>query len=287
MSDDTSSEPRHRLLLFGQLQKPSLSPDLHNAGLRELGLHDWCYESCSVEPADFVRRFEEERGRGFRGANVTIPYKERVVGYCDRLEPMAEKLGAVNTLVETSGRLAGYNTDVDGITQPLRALDFTPARESAVIFGAGGAARALVGAQSQFGITSLTLVARGSKRAKAMAAKLTERFEGVTIDCFDPSDAYGVRSRLEAAQLIANATPVGSSHCQGVITPVDPVRPDTLIFDCVYEPQGTEWIRLAQAAGLPTVDGLTMLLNQAFRAFELWTGSEAPREAMARALDQS
>lgn len=277
---------RSRVVLLGDPVAHSLSPAMHNAAFAALGL-DAVYEAQRVPPDCLAEAIAALRAPGSLGANVTIPHKERVLPHVDRLTETARHVGAVNTIVRLAdGRLEGDNTDVAGFLDPLdhNPADLDALRDTeAVVLGSGGAARAVAYALLRHvGLAQLTLVARSPKRAEMLAADLAP---------FDERDALIVRPTAEggaairAARLAVNATPVGM-HPEEDATPwphADDFAPGQIVYDLIYRPRPTRLLREAAARGAQPIDGLAMLVGQAARAFERWTGRSAPRSALAEA----
>ncbi len=242
------------------------------AALMELGL-EGDYELLPTPAEQLAGRMRQVR-RDYRGVNVTVPHKQRVVAALDRVEGDARAVGAVNTVVNRSGELIGHNTDAAGFYWALERLDLLPGE--ALVLGAGGAARAVVHA----------LVQRGwlvgvHNRTLERAQELVERLGGWLV----------VPNKLEKAvkrtPLLVNATSVGLNDAQASPLPEGLLPESGAVVDLVYAPLQTRLLREARAAGLATVDGLGMLLGQGVLAFELWAEAPAPVEAMERALREA
>ena len=254
-----------RLGILGHPVGHSLSPAMHEAALRELGIGGG-YERLDTPPARLSERLREVR-RGFRGVNVTVPLKELVVPLLDGLSPAARAIGAVNTVVNEGGRLLGENTDAAGFLRSLEEAGVGGRR--AVVLGAGGAARAVVYALRGAGY-EVGIVNRTRARAEALARAFGARVVG-------PAD-------VREADLVVNATSVGLGDPSATPLPAEFLPSSGFAVDLVYRPLRTRFLREAEERGLAVVDGLGMLLWQGVLAFELWTGREAPVEAMRRAL---
>jgi shikimate dehydrogenase len=256
--------------VFGILGRPvahSLSPAMHNAAFRELGINA-VYVAFPV--TDLPGAVSGLRGLGIKGVSVTIPFKEEIMPLLDALDPWAAEIGAVNTVVNREGRLTGYNTDWLGALAALTEKTGIKGTHF-LILGAGGAARAIA-----FGIVhqggKVTLTDLDADRAEALAREL-----GADVLPLDALD------RCPATVLI-NATPVGMAPKSDDM-PVDPALLDhfTLVMDIVYRPLNTLLLREAQCRGLATIDGLQMLIHQGAAQFELFTGQAAPLMTMSRA----
>ncbi len=259
----------------------SVSPAMHNAAFETLGL-DGRYVALPVPPEQVGELVRSLRGRGFRGVNVTIPHKQAVMPLVDELSEPARLIGAVNTIVvEPDGRVRGDNTDWLGFLQPLDARDFDLAGKSVLLLGAGGAARAVIYALVQRNITHLTLWNRTPDRAVHLAAHAATLDSALTVD-YSQFPIVNRQLSIENPDLIVNTTPAGMwPHVNESPWPADvPLPPNTLVYDLVYRPEQTQFLRTAQAAGCPTQGGLDMLIVQGALAFELWTGQAPPLEIM-------
>ncbi|MBU4232394.1 MAG: shikimate dehydrogenase [Proteobacteria bacterium] len=260
--------------IFGILGRPvahSLSPVMHNAAFRHLGINA-AYVAFPV--TDFRKAVSGLRGLGICGVSVTIPFKEEIIPLIDELDPQAATIGAVNTVVNRDGRLTGYNTDWLGAVTALTAKVSLKSRH-VLILGAGGASRAIAyGIIQAGGRVSLTDI--DAARAAALVHDLGA--QAIPPEALETCDAT----------ILVNATPVGMTpDVDGI-----PIDPDLLgrfgvVMDIVYQPLQTRLLREAEAHGCATIDGLQMLIHQATAQFELWTGKEAPAEVMARAAYQA
>ena len=268
----------------------SLSPALHGAAFAALGL-DYAYVPLPVAPDQVGDAVRGLRALGFRGANVTIPHKAAVIPHLDWLERDAALAEAVNTIVvENDGTLRGYNTDIAGFTRALEevvgaeeggAPPLTPGAP-ALILGAGGAARAAALALARLG-ASLTVVNRTPERAARLAELIVSGVPDASVAVCTPED---LDARLVAAQrVVVNATSLGMTGAGKVPRGLaDNVVAGQVVADFVYTTGLTDLLAQAQAQGATIVDGLSVLVWQAAAAFGLWTGVEAPVEAMCRAV---
>ncbi len=253
--------------LLGRPVAHSLSPAMHNAAFRELGVNA-VYVAFPV--TDLAQAVAGLRGLAIAGVSVTIPFKEEIIPLLDELDPQAGRIGAVNTVVNKDGRLGGYNTDWLGALAALRTQ--TGLRgEHFLLLGAGGAARAiafgLIEAGGQVSVTDLD-----PTRATALARDF-------------PVEALPLGAlSLSPATVLINATPVGMAP-QGEEIPLDPelLPRFRLVMDLVYRPLQTRLLREARIRGCQTITGLEMLIRQGTAQFELFTGRPAPVEVMSRA----
>jgi shikimate dehydrogenase len=253
---------------------------MHNAALEEVGLHGWCYEAMPVEAERLAEAVAVLRGDGYTGANVTVPHKETVIPFLDGLTPVAQAIGAVNTIAKQGRRLIGHNTDAAGLLADLHAHDVHISHRPALILGAGGAARAAVAACADAG-AQIRLIARRREKAQSLITN------NQWLDLFDWSPLSFLQAS-EGCALILNATPLGMTPNINASPWLDgtPFPPGAFVYDLVYNPPETLLVRQARAAGLRAVTGLGMLVEQGALAFELWTGQTAPREVMRRAAER-
>lgn len=256
--------------VYGILGRPvahSLSPAMHNAAFRELGLNA-VYVAFPV--TDLAQAVAGLRGLAIGGASVTIPFKEEIMPLLDDIDPQAARMGAVNTVVNREGHLGGYNTDWQGALLALEA-ETAIAQKRFLIIGAGGAARALAFAILEKGGQAAV---SDLDRDKALALSRQLWVEVVAPDSLAEYPA----------EVLINATPVGMEpHTDNL--PIDPeaLSRYRLVMDIVYKPLETRLLREARLRGCRVIDGLQMLIHQGAAQFELWTGRPAPVEVMARA----
>jgi shikimate dehydrogenase len=260
-------------LLYGVVGNPlrhTLSPALHNAAFAAMGLNA---VYLAFETRDIAGAMEGVRALGLKGLSITLPYKSAVIPFMDEVEEPAREIGAVNTVVNRNGRLIGSNTDAAGALQALgRRLD--PADRTALILGAGGAARAIGFMLKKTGV-HLTVVNRSRERGEALARAL---------DCaFRPwPEASGV-----PAGLIIQTTPVGMHPFEDQ-SPLPPefFEKGMTVMDIIYNPLETRLLRMARERGCATISGLEMFLAQGAEQFRRWTGLEPPLRAMRDAVEQ-
>jgi len=251
----------------------SLSPAIHNSAFVALGL-DWVYVPLPVAPGRVADALAGLRGLGLAGANVTMPHKTECATLIDDLSEDAARLRAVNTIVVGPERLAGHNTDAPGFDRFLRRdAGFDPAGRTALLFGAGGAARACALALASGGLARLTIALRDPARARALRETLVGTDTELDVV---PFDAAGKRP----ADLVVNATPLGA---RGEELPLPPLGPEVLAVDLLSRPRQTPLQAAARAAGGVAFGGVGLLLQQAALSLELWTGQPAPLDVMSAA----
>ena len=258
----------------------SRSPQLHGHWLKRYGIRG-AYLPFAVPPERLQGALTGLVSLGLRGINVTVPHKETCLALVDSADRQAERIGAVNTLVVTAeGRLAGSNTDHYGFTENLRSR-IDPAALSgrtALILGAGGAARAVVAALVDLGLRRILLCNRSLDRAEALAATLPAA-DGRRVSV-RPWDR---RSHLADVHVLVNTTTLGMAGQPALDIALDDLPGDALVYDLVYVPLQTPLLTAAAARGLRTVDGLGMLLHQARPGFAAWFGVEPTVDSALRA----
>jgi shikimate dehydrogenase len=270
------------LACFGQPVDENPTGVMQEAGFRELGLN-WRYLTIEVPPAKLREAMSGVRAFGMRGLNLTIPHKVAVMQYLDEIAPDAAVIGAVNTVRREGDRLIGENTDGKGFLHGVRNdAGVDPRGQRAVVLGAGGAARAIVTELALAGAADVLVVNRSVERGSAMVADLAAK-TGLPIR-FEPwLGTYAVTAMTD---LLVNATSIGLYPDVNAMPPVDlsGARPGMLVSDVVFNPPETPLLAAARRLGLPTLDGLSMLVYQGAIGFQLWTGREAPAAAMKQAL---
>jgi shikimate dehydrogenase len=254
--------------VIGSPIRHSLSPALFTAAFQAAGL-DWRYDAFEV-PAGEAPGFLAGEGAGLDGVSVTMPHKAAVIPVLDALDPVAERLGAVNCIARgADGRRTGHNTDGAGFLDALRAdAELEVAGLRTLVLGAGGAARAVALALAEAGAREVLVVNRSGDRAAQ------------AVELLGPVGRIGTPAEAGDAELVVNATSVGMGDDDGV--PIDPalLGPGQTVVDIVYHPLETPLLRAAAARGAATVGGLGMLVHQAAHAFRLWLGRPAPVDAM-------
>ncbi|GIP39550.1 shikimate dehydrogenase (NADP(+)) [Paenibacillus sp. J31TS4] len=268
--------------VFGHPVAHSKSPLMLNRAFREAGINA-AYAAFHVLPGMLEDAVRGIRALGFRGVNVTVPHKVEVMRYLDAVDPEAERIGAVNTIVNEQGRLTGYNTDGIGYVRSLKEeTGFSPAGRRIVLVGAGGAARGIAFALAKEGPARLVLANRTAAKAESLAEDLSGLCASAGVSLDQAAD------ELAQADLIVNTTLVGM-HPHPDELPVDPslLRAGQLVSDIVYTPRETALLKEARARGAAVHGGLGMFIYQGAYAFEYWTGTAAPVEAMRQAVEEA
>ncbi|WP_298905405.1 shikimate dehydrogenase [uncultured Aliiroseovarius sp.] len=259
-----------RIPLAGVIGNPiehSLSPRLHGHWLRTMGLAGH-YIPMRVEADDLETVIRTLPKAGFVGLNVTIPHKEAVLKLADIVTDRAALIGAANTLIfRDDGKIHADNTDGYGFTQNLRqsAPDWAPETGPAAVFGAGGAARAILASLIELGVPEIRLSNRTRARADALRAEF-----GARIVVYDWVQAGNM---LDDAVTVVNTSSLGMTGKPDFRVPLDGLMPGAVVNDLVYSPLKTDFLQQAEDAGCQVVDGLGMLLHQAVPGFERWFGT--------------
>ncbi len=272
---------------------------MHNAALAEVGLSDWRYEAMPVASGRLAEVVAAIRREDFAGANVTVPHKEAIIPLLDGLTPVADAIGAVNTIIKTrrsdgspsprplaeergagGEALIGHNTDAAGLLADLYAHGVHILSRPVLILGAGGASRAAVAACAGVG-AQVRVAARRREQAQSLISIYP------SLEIFDWSPVGFVQA-CEDCALVLNTTPLGMTPNTDASPWLDgtPFPPDAFVYDLVYNPAETLFTRQAQEAGLRAATGLGMLVEQGALAFEIWTGKAAPRDIMRRAAEK-
>ena len=263
--------------VFGLLGNPvghSLSPPMHDAAYEELGL-EARYVAFEPDPDEIADAVAGADALGITGLNVTIPFKRDVLELVEA-DDLATRIGAVNTIDFTGeGAPTGHNTDAAGALRALRDHGVTVDGARAVVVGAGGAGRAI-----SFGLADAGATVEIANRTESKARDLADEVPNATGHGLD-GETLG--ELLAAADVLVNATSVGMEEDETPV-PADALHGDLAVLDAVYRPLETRLLRDAAEAGATTVDGAWMLLYQGVEAFEIWTGREAPVDAMNDAL---
>lgn len=270
-----STDPHY--MLFGNPVAHSFSPLMHNTALDYYDM-EGTYYAVGLENRELTELSVHLNEDSFLGANITIPYKQVLMDYVDVLDTSANEIGAVNTLVSKDYRLKGYNTDLHGFLAPLKEHENMLAGERAIIFGTGGASRAIVAALDAIGMESICLISRSPNK------KVFEEYSNVWIGSYNEWTALA-----EEALLVVNATPLGM-HPQQDESPVRENEKQFLAgricYDIVYNPLETNFMEMGESVGATVIGGLEMLIHQGSRSFELWTGKPFPINLIRRTIHE-
>lgn len=243
---------------------------MHNAAFEALSL-DWQYVLLPTPHDQLEAVVGRIRSGELSGANVTIPHKQAVMPFLDEIDPAAQAVGAVNTIVRRADRLIGFNTDTLGFRRTLLETGITVTGQACAVLGAGGSARAVAYVLQELG-AHITVYARDVAKARVLSSRARTLAELAHVD--------------PATQLIVNTTPVGlSPNVAASPWPADvPLPTSALVFDLINNPPRTRLMQQAEQAGLRAMNGWAMLVYQGAAAFELWTGVEPPVDVMLKAI---
>ena len=263
--------------VIGDPIEHTMSPVMHNSAFQKLGM-DYVYVPFRVKKEELGRAIDGIRALNIRGMNVTIPHKVAIIPFLDKLDTLAEKTGAVNTIVNDGGVLSGYNTDATGFLQALLEQGVEPRSKNVVILGAGGASRAISFILAERG-AHLFILNRGLDRAEELSQRISQ-VVGTEVKALR-LDEDNLSLALQTADVLVNTTSIGMSPgINETPLPARLLRPGLIVFDIVYNPMETRLLRDAEDAGARTIGGLDMLVWQGALAFEKWTGTKAPFDLM-------
>lgn len=278
-----SKSSQSYVFLFGNPVHHSLSPAMHNAAFKALGL-PWKYLSILLKPEQIALGVELLKLPQVRGANITVPYKEAVGRYLNQLSPWSHRLQSVNTCFKNPrGALYGTTTDGEGFLKSLGSYRKKISQLQVLILGAGGSARAVASALVLEGAKRVHITNRTTAKAVELKRKLQTYSKTCEIACLDIPEA---EKQLHRYDMIVQATSLGLNKNDPSPIRLTKAQPGSLAVDLIYHHR-TEFLRLAQMNHLKTLDGLLMLLYQGMLSFEYWTRQKAPKPIMYQALLKS
>lgn len=272
--------------LIGHGIAGSLTPSMHEAEGRAHGL-DYRYARMDTalppyRDQSLAQMIDAAEQAGFRGLNITHPFKVQVLPLLDRLSPEAKAIGAVNTIQFHNGSRIGHNTDISGFATAFRAALPGAEMDHVLLLGAGGAGAAVAHALIALGAGALSVISKEPDQTRALLDALRRRHPNCRLRALDALD----RSALNPVRGVVNATPMGMDSYPGTAIPPDLLRPDMWISDIVYFPLETELLRTAHAMGSRTMSGAGMAIHQAAQAFQIITGQQADADRMAAEFDR-
>ena len=269
------------LAVIGAPIAHSLSPIIQNAALHAAGL-DYVYAALPVRADALASAVRGLYDAGIAGFNVTIPFKTAIIPLMDALSEDARRIQAVNTVVVEDGRLVGYNTDVAGFLAGFAERGIALTGKNAVLIGAGGAARAALWGLLRSGVSSVAIGVRSVEKGAALAADFAADGNVRAV----PFDDAAWIAACSDADLVVQTTPLGMTPHTEEMPPVDAavINPSAVVYDLIYTPAETRFLREARARGCETINGETMLVAQGAEAFLLWTGKRPDVELMKRVL---
>ena len=254
----------------------SLSPNIHSAAFRELNL-DSSYIGYRIPKGELESGVEGLKKIKISGFNVTIPHKIEMMKYLDKMDESCSIIGAVNTVVNNEGVLKGYNTDMDGFLEPLKKRNISIQDKKILLIGAGGAARAIIAGMSKEKAEEVDIANRTTKNAEELSEFATRIGLSTNVKKIEEI------KNLQNYNIIINSTSLGLKNESSPIS-FEQINQDSVIYDIVYSPMNTDFIKKAKDKKLEVIYGYEMLLGQATRAFEIWHEMKAPYNAMKKAL---
>ena len=264
--------------IIGDQVQHSLSPAMQNAAFNSMHLN-CTYIAFRVSKEELEESVCSLRSINIAGFNVTMPHKIDIINYIDELDLTARKAHAINTVHNVQGTLKAYNTDVYGFIEPLRKRKISFDGMTILLLGSGGAARAVIAALSEENnISNITIASRNQKTSIALAnigADLGLQCDNVDID--------NAQKAAAKSHLIVNTIPTGANNETSIIDH-DHISKNSIVYDVIYKPVTTRLLEEAKRAQAQIVYGYEMLIEQGAKAFEIWTGMNAPRNAMKKAL---
>jgi len=271
--------------LVGHPLKHSYSPYIQNVAIELMNL-DYIYLPFDIPPANLKNALKGMLALGIKGFNITVPHKENIFQFMNNISEEASIIGAVNTVVNELGKFVGYNTDVNGIMETLTPYKDDISGNAISVIGAGGAARAVIYSLIRyFKPSKIYLVNRTEQRADSLKYYFIDKmkYDSFKTKELFPPDLVDV---FRDSKLIVNATSVGMfpDVDDSITTLADSFTKEQIVFDMVYNPLQTNLLKLASSQGAVALDGLKMLVYQAAKAFELWTGEAMPVEQVYKAL---
>jgi len=272
MSDKSFISGHTRVLcVIGYPIEHSMSPIMHNAVIHELKLN-YIYLAFNVSPNNLNMAVKGFRAFNIKGINVTLPFKQKIMKYLDDIDPIAQKIGAVNTIKNDNGNLIGRNTDAEGAKNALINAGYTISGKNILILGAGGAARALTCILAK-DINRIVIANRTEKRSIKLANELKKNF---SIKVEGKKNTISVlKEESKKADILINTTPIGMyPNVEKSPIPAEFLHKDLIVYDIVYNPLETKLMKDATKMGCNTIGGLDMLVNQGALAFEWWTNKK-------------
>jgi len=262
--------------IIGDPVDHSLSPAMHNAAFKALNLN-CVYIAFRIGKDELEAGLLSLRKTNVAGFNVTMPHKVAIMPLLDELDETCKKIGAVNTVNNENGKLKGYNTDIHGFIEPVKRRKVSLNGKTALLMGAGGAARAVITALIDEKIAKIIIANRNIEKARPLGELCKSSEIDHELIKLEDAPKYA-----PDADLIVNATPIGMNG-ESIIGSEN-ISSDSIVYDLVYRPMETALIKNAEEAGATVIYGYEMLLEQGAKAFEIWKRMEAPRDVMKKTL---
>lgn len=267
--------------LIGDPVEHSLSPTMHNAAFEKLGL-DFVYVAFRVQRSKLRDAVTSIRSLGIHGLNVTMPHKNAIIKYMDKMNHIARAIGAVNTILNDDGKLVGYDTDGIGAVRALKESGIDLKGKKLLMIGAGGAGKAIAFHLAQE-VGEIIILNRATEKAERLAKDLRNKFQAEATGGILTNEI--IKKQLSDTDILINATSVGM-HPDVNSSLIDPswLRPDLCVMDIVYNPIETKLVRDAKSIGARVVYGIDMLVYQGAASFEIWINHQAPVEVMKKSI---
>jgi shikimate dehydrogenase len=266
--------------VLGYPVKHSLSPLMHNAAFKALRLNSE-YRLFEKSPEEIPGFLHSLYDAGIKGLNVTVPHKEKVIAYLAHISDEARLIGAVNTIKVEKDKLSGFNTDGAGFIKHLASdLNFSPKGKNVSIIGAGGASRAISVYLAKEKAASILLFDLDQKKLLVLIEHLKANFKDLNINSVTSIEGLNI----DKADLLINATPIGMKDDDPDLVSDKSLHKGLVVYDLIYNPAQTKLLKAASRKGAVFSNGLGMLLYQGMFSFEIWTGKQAPKEVMLKAL---
>ncbi len=268
--------------IIGSPVDHSKSPYMHNLAFEKLGL-DYAYMAFDIKEGSLKQGVDGLRTLNVRGFNITMPHKQEVMKYLDKIEEDAKLIGAVNTVLNNNGKLIGYNTDGKGFIKSLEERNVKYIDEKIVIIGAGGAAKAIAIELALKGVENIVIVNRTLEKAEAISHTINKNIEGSESRSL-VLDEKLLKEELKDASILINTTSVGmgDSIDKNIIKNEDTLDKDLFVADLIYNPVKTKFLSMAEEKGCRIMNGLDMLVYQGALVFKIWTGADMPVEVMKK-----
>ena len=255
----------------------SLSPTIHNAAYRELGL-ECTYIAYKIPKDQLDVEIDSLKKIKISGFNVTIPHKINMLEFLDEMDENCRIIGATNTVIKEDGYLKGYNTDMDGFLEPIKNRNITIKDSNVLLLGSGGAARAIIAGMAKEKAKEVTII----NRTKEHATELKEFSINIGLDA-EVKSITEMNDLHTGYNFIINSSSLGLKN-ESNIVPSEIINEDTIVYDIVYKPVNTELIKESKKKNAQIIYGYEMLLGQAVKSFEIWTGKKAPVSVMNNAV---
>ncbi|MFZ5517714.1 MAG: shikimate dehydrogenase [Candidatus Zhuqueibacterota bacterium] len=265
---------RYTCLVIGNPISHSLSPHLHAMFFRRFGI-DGEYRAQQVKPDELAGALASFRKSGITGVNVTAPLKNDVLPFMDTLTAEAELIGSVNTIAFGDDAVIGHNTDAIGFQASLRHWGISLAGKNVLLFGAGGAARAVLFALIREKCRAISIANRTGEKAEALASAMSVHASGIPIDIV-PFEPEAIGETLKISQVVINSTTVGMAHqpASAILSDDEALSNDMFIYDLIYRPCETPLLQQAKRRNIQHTNGLGMLIFQGFESFKFWTNQQ-------------